>query len=72
MAQEMVGIRIALKVRTSPQFLRQNMFVIPVAFAKEHEQMLAYCKEMLCYVVSMGLGLCHLAEPTISMRADLA
>ena len=31
------------------EFLRQNMFVIPGSFAKEHKNMLAYCKEMLEY-----------------------
>jgi hypothetical protein len=31
------------------QFLQQNMFVIPVAFGKEHKHMLAHCKEMLEY-----------------------
>lgn len=31
------------------QFLQQNMFVIPVAFSKEHKNMLAHCKEMLEY-----------------------
>jgi hypothetical protein len=31
------------------QFLQQNMFVIPVAFSKEHKHMLAHCKEMLEY-----------------------
>ena len=30
-------------------FLQQNMFVIPVAFSKEHKQMLAHCKELLEY-----------------------
>ena len=29
------------------QFLQQNMFVIPVAFSKEHKNMLANCKAML-------------------------
>ena len=28
------------------QFLQQNMFVIPVAFSKEHKHMLAHCKAM--------------------------
>ena len=31
------------------EFLEQNMFVIPVAFNKEHKHMLAHCKEMLEY-----------------------
>jgi hypothetical protein len=31
------------------QFLQQNMFIIPVAFSKEHKNMLAHCKEMLEY-----------------------
>ena len=31
------------------QFLQQNMFVIPVPFAKEHKAMLAHCKELLEY-----------------------
>jgi hypothetical protein len=31
------------------QFLQQNMFVIPVAFNKEHKGMLAHCKELLEY-----------------------
>jgi hypothetical protein len=31
------------------EFLQQNMFVIPVAFSKEHKHMLAHCKEMLEY-----------------------
>jgi hypothetical protein len=31
------------------QFLQQNMFVIPVAFSKEHKHMLAHCKELLEY-----------------------
>ena len=31
------------------QFLSQNMFVIPVSFAKEHKRMLAHCKELLEY-----------------------
>lgn len=30
-------------------FLQQNMFVIPVAFSKEHKHMLAHTKEMLEY-----------------------
>jgi hypothetical protein len=29
--------------------LTQNMFVVPVAFAKEHKRMLAHCKETLEY-----------------------
>jgi hypothetical protein len=29
------------------QFLEQNMFVIPVAFGKEHKHMLAHCKELM-------------------------
>ena len=31
------------------RFLQENMFVIPVAFSKEHKNMLAHCKEMLEY-----------------------
>jgi hypothetical protein len=31
------------------QFLQQNMFVIPVAFSKEHKAMLAHAKEMMEY-----------------------
>jgi hypothetical protein len=31
------------------QFLQQNMFVIPIAFSKEHKSMLAHCKELLEY-----------------------
>ena len=31
------------------QFLQQNMFVIPVSFAKEHKAMLAYAKELKEY-----------------------
>jgi hypothetical protein len=31
------------------QFLQQNMFVIPVAFSKEHKHMLVHTKEMLEY-----------------------
>ena len=31
------------------QFLEQNMFIIPIAFSKEHKHMLAHCKEMLEY-----------------------
>jgi hypothetical protein len=31
------------------QFLQQNMFVIPVAFSKEHKHMLAHCKELMEY-----------------------
>lgn len=31
------------------QFLQENMFVIPVPFAKYHKEMLAHCKEMLEY-----------------------
>ena len=31
------------------QFLQHNMFVIPVAFSKEHKQMLAHCKELMEY-----------------------
>jgi hypothetical protein len=31
------------------QFLQQNMFVIPVAFSKEHKAMLAHCKELMEY-----------------------
>ena len=31
------------------QFLEQQMFVIPVAFNKEHKHMLAHCKSMLEY-----------------------
>jgi hypothetical protein len=30
-------------------YLTQNMFVVPVAFAKEHRRMLAHCKETLEY-----------------------
>jgi hypothetical protein len=29
------------------KFLQQNMFVIPVPFAKHHKEMLAHCKELL-------------------------
>ncbi|MGH9979234.1 MAG: hypothetical protein ACRD8Z_25885 [Nitrososphaeraceae archaeon] len=31
------------------QFLQYKMFVIPVAFGKEHKAMLAHCKEPLEY-----------------------
>ena len=31
------------------QFLQQNMFVIPVSFAKEHKHMLAHVKELMEY-----------------------
>ena len=31
------------------RFLQESMFVIPVAFSKEHKNMLAHCKEMLEY-----------------------
>jgi hypothetical protein len=31
------------------EFLQQNMFVIPVSFAKEHKVMLAHAKELLEY-----------------------
>jgi len=31
------------------EFLQQNMFVIPVAFNKEHKHMLAHCKAMMEY-----------------------
>ncbi|MGH9988603.1 MAG: hypothetical protein ACRD8W_32120 [Nitrososphaeraceae archaeon] len=31
------------------EFPQQNMFVIPVLFAKYHKEMLAHCKEMLEY-----------------------
>ncbi len=31
------------------QFLQQNMFVIPVPFAKEHKHMLAHCKALMEY-----------------------
>ena len=31
------------------QFLQHNMFVIPVAFSKEHKNMLAHCKELMEY-----------------------
>jgi hypothetical protein len=31
------------------EFLQQNMFVIPVPFAKYHKEMIAHCKEMLEY-----------------------
>ncbi|MPZ07264.1 MAG: hypothetical protein GEU26_12760 [Nitrososphaeraceae archaeon] len=31
------------------EFLQQNMFVIPVPFAKYHKEMLAHCKEMMEY-----------------------
>jgi hypothetical protein len=31
------------------EFLQQNMFVIPVPFAKYHKEMLAHCKEVLEY-----------------------
>jgi len=34
---------------TSLQSLTQNMFVIPVAFSKEHKHLLAHCKQMLEY-----------------------
>ena len=29
------------------EFLQQNMFVLPVSFAKHHKEMLAHCKELL-------------------------
>ena len=29
--------------------MEENMFVIPVAFSKEHKHMLAHCKEMMEY-----------------------
>ena len=35
------------------QFLQQNMFVIPVAFSKEHKAMLAHCKELMEYQQGM-------------------
>jgi hypothetical protein len=31
------------------QYLQEHMFVIPVAFSKEHKSMLAHCKAMLEY-----------------------
>lgn len=31
------------------QFLQQNMFVIPVSFAKEHKKMLAHSKQLMEY-----------------------
>lgn len=31
------------------QFLQQNIFLIPVAFGKEHKVMLAHCKELMEY-----------------------
>jgi hypothetical protein len=31
------------------QFLQQNIFAIPVPFAKHHKDMLAHCKELLEY-----------------------
>ncbi len=31
------------------QFQQQNMFVIPVLFAKYHNEMLAHCKELMEY-----------------------
>lgn len=31
------------------EFVQQNMFVVPVAFAKYHREMLSHCKEMLGY-----------------------
>ena len=31
------------------QFLQQNMFVIPVSFAKHQKDMQAHCKELLEY-----------------------
>jgi hypothetical protein len=31
------------------EFLEQNMFVIPVAFNKEHKHLLAHCKELMEY-----------------------
>ena len=29
------------------QFLQQNMFVPPVAFIKEHKQLVIHCKELM-------------------------
>ena len=31
------------------KFLEENMFIVPVAFNKEHKYMLAHCKEMMEY-----------------------
>jgi hypothetical protein len=31
------------------EFLQQNMFVLPVSFAKHHKEMLAHCKELMEY-----------------------
>jgi hypothetical protein len=42
------------------QFLQQNMFVIPVPFAKEHKHMLAHTKEMLeCHNGYMAINPNH-------------
>jgi hypothetical protein len=46
--------RIAFFKRNYPsvydlEFLTQNMFVVPVAFNKEHRKMLAHTKELLKY-----------------------
>lgn len=42
-----------LKQNIGPSFnltnLEQNMFVIPISFAKEHKAMLAHCKELMEY-----------------------
>ena len=35
------------------EFLEQNMFVIPIAFNKEHKHMLAQCKAMIEYQQGM-------------------
>jgi hypothetical protein len=33
--------------------LQQNMFILPVAFGKEHKRMLAHCKEVMEYHTGM-------------------
>lgn len=38
-----------LSISLRLQFLQQNMFVIPVSFAKGHKAMLAHCKELFEY-----------------------
>ena len=49
------------------QFLQQNMFVLPVPFAKEHKHMLAHFNDLLEYTSSLAAILT--VSYTISVRS---
>jgi hypothetical protein len=40
---------VPIGIRQKTHTYRQNMFVIPVAFSREHKYMLVHCKEMMEY-----------------------